>query len=54
MVSMPSWELFERQPTRSTATRVLPPAVTARVAVEQASTFGWERYVGAEPADDRA
>ena len=32
---------------RSTATSVLPPAVTARVAVEQASTFGWERYVGA-------
>ncbi len=45
VVSMPSWELFEHQ---SPAYRdsVLPPTVTARVAVEQASTFGWERYVG--------
>jgi transketolase len=45
VVSMPSWELFERQ---SPAYRdsVLPPAVTARVSVEQASTFGWERYTG--------
>jgi transketolase len=45
VVSMPSWELFERQP-RSYRDEVLPPHVTARVAVEQASTFGWERYVG--------
>ncbi len=45
VVSMPSWELFERQP-RSYRDRVLPPAVKARVAVEQASTLGWARYVG--------
>jgi transketolase len=44
VVSMPSWELFDRQPA-SYRDQVLPPAVTARVAVEQASTFGWERYV---------
>ncbi|MEW6320483.1 MAG: transketolase [Acidobacteriota bacterium] len=45
VVSMPCWELFEEQdqPYRDS---VLPPAVTARVAVEQASTFGWERYTG--------
>jgi transketolase len=45
VVSMPSWELFERQP-QEYRTSVLPPDVTARVAIEQASTFGWERYVG--------
>jgi transketolase len=45
VVSMPSWELFERQPG-GYRDSVLPPAVTARVAIEQASTFGWERYVG--------
>ncbi len=45
VVSMPSWELFERQPSEYRAS-VLPPGVIARVAVEQASTFGWERYVG--------
>lgn len=45
VVSMPSWELFEHQP-QSYRDSVLPPSVTARVAVEQASTFGWERYVG--------
>jgi transketolase len=45
VVSMPSWELFEAQP-ESYRDQVLPPRVTARVAVEQASTFGWERYVG--------
>ncbi len=45
VVSMPSWELFEHQP-QSYRDSVLPPNVTARVAVEQASTFGWERYVG--------
>lgn len=45
VVSMPSWELFERQPA-SYRDHVLPPAVTARVSVEQASTFGWSRYVG--------
>jgi len=45
VVSMPSWELFERQP-RAYRDEVLPPRVAARVAVEQASTFGWDRYVG--------
>ena len=45
VVSMPSWELFEEQPP-SYRDDVLPPEVTARVSVEQASTFGWERYVG--------
>ena len=47
VVSMPSWEIFEHQPQEYRDT-VLPPAVRARVAVEQASTFGWERYVGTE------
>ena len=42
---MPSWELFEHQP-REYQDKVLPPEVTARVAVEQASSFGWERHVG--------
>jgi transketolase len=45
VVSMPSWEIFEHQP-QSYRDSVLPPNVKARVAVEQASTFGWERYVG--------
>ena len=45
VVSMPSWEIFERQP-QTYRESVLPPKVKARVAVEQASTFGWERYVG--------
>ena len=45
VVSMPSWELFEAQ-DEAYRDGVLPPAVTARVAVEQASGFGWERYVG--------
>jgi transketolase len=45
VVSMPSWEIFEHQ-TQEYRDGVLPPNVTARVAVEQASTFGWERYVG--------
>ena len=42
---MPSWEIFESQ-TKEYRDSVLPPTVAARVAVEQASTFGWERYVG--------
>jgi transketolase len=46
VVSMPSWELFDHQNQEYRST-VLPPHVSARVAVEQASTFGWERYVGA-------
>jgi transketolase len=45
VVSMPSWELFEQQ-SPEYREQVLPSAVTARVAVEQASTLGWERYVG--------
>jgi transketolase len=45
VVSMPSWDVFEQQ-SQAYRDRVLPPAVTARVAIEQASTFGWERYVG--------
>ena len=46
VVSMPSWDIFENQ-TRRYRNNVLPPDVTARIAIEQASTFGWERYVGA-------
>jgi transketolase len=49
VVSMPSWELFERQ-SHEYRESVLPSSVTARVAIEQASTFGWERYVGREGA----
>jgi transketolase len=45
VVSMPSWEIFDEQP-QDYRDLVLPPAVTARVAVEQGSTLGWERYVG--------
>jgi transketolase len=45
VVSMPSWELFEEQDV-TYRDSVLPPNVTARVVVEQASNFGWERYVG--------
>ena len=49
VVSMPSWELFDRQ-EQAYRDQVLPPSVTARVAVEQASTFGWHRWVGATGA----
>ena len=45
VVSMPSWELFERQDAAYKES-VLPTSVSARVSVEMASTFGWERYVG--------
>jgi transketolase len=45
VVSMPSWDIFERQ-AQGYQDSVLPPAVATRVAVEQASTLGWERYVG--------
>jgi len=45
VVSMPSWELFEHQP-QEYRDSVLPPQVSVRVSVEQASTFGWARYVG--------
>jgi transketolase len=45
VVSMPSWEIFEHQ-TQEYQDHVLPPDVRARIAVEQASSFGWERYIG--------
>jgi transketolase len=45
VVSMPCWELFEHQPAEYRE-RVIPSAVMARVGVEQASTFGWNQYVG--------
>jgi transketolase len=45
VVSMPSWELFERQ-DQAYRDSVLPPGVKARVSVEMATTFGWSRYVG--------
>jgi len=45
VVSMPSTQLFDRQP-KSYRDRVLPPAIAARVSIEAASTFGWDRYVG--------
>jgi transketolase len=47
VVSMPSWEIFEQQDA-AYKENVLPAAVTARVSVEMAATFGWERYVGAK------
>jgi transketolase len=47
VVSLPCWELFEKQ-SGAYRDEVLPPACTARVAVEAASPFGWERYVGRE------
>jgi len=49
VVSMPSWDLFEAQP-KSYRDSVLPPGITARVAVEQAAQLGWDRYVGLEGA----
>jgi transketolase len=45
VVSMPSWDLFEKQP-QSYRDEVLPPAISARVSIEAGSPFGWERYVG--------
>lgn len=45
VVSMPCWESFDDQ-DQAYRDSVLPPAVTARVSVEAASTFGWDRYVG--------
>jgi transketolase len=50
VVSMPSWELFEKQP-KEYRESVIPPAVTARVSVEQASTLGWARYTGLDGAN---
>jgi transketolase len=45
VVSMPSWDLFEKQDAAYKET-VLPAAVTARVSIEMAATLGWDRYVG--------
>jgi transketolase len=45
VVSMPSWDIFDHQP-KEYRDSVLPPDVRARIGIEQASTFGWERYVG--------
>lgn len=47
VVSFPSWELFARQP-RAYRDLVLPPNVTARIAVEAGATLGWERWVGCD------
>ncbi|HKC70127.1 MAG TPA: transketolase, partial [Terriglobales bacterium] len=47
VVSMPSWEIFEQQDAAYKES-VLPPNVTARVSVEMAATFGWERYTGSK------
>ena len=52
VVSMPSWNLFDQQ-SDEYKTKVLPPDVKARVAVEQASTFGWSQYVGPSGISDR-
>jgi transketolase len=45
VVSMPSWELFERQ-SKEYRTSVLPPAIKKRIAIEALVTMGWEKYVG--------
>jgi transketolase len=45
VVSMPSWDIFEKQ-DRAYRDSVIPPEVKARVSVEMASTFGWDRYIG--------
>jgi transketolase len=45
IVSMPSWELFDEQ-DQAYRDSVLPPSITARVTVEQASPIGWDRYAG--------
>ena len=47
VVSLPCWELFDRQDA-AYRDKVLPPSVTARVSIEEASTLGWDRYVGLE------
>jgi transketolase len=49
VVSMPSWDLFEKQDAAYRES-VLPRAITARVAVEQAATMGWDRYTGLDGA----
>lgn len=47
VVSMPSWELFNEQ-DQQYQDEILPPAVTARISIEAAATFGWERWIGPE------
>ena len=47
VVSLPCWELFDRQ-EQAYRDEVLPPTVTARVSIEEASTLGWDRWVGPE------
>ena len=47
VVSLPSWEMFDAQPAEYRDS-VLPANVKARVAMEAATTLGWERYVGSE------
>ena len=49
VVSLPSWDIFEKQP-QSYRAEVLPPAVTARLAIEAAMPLGWDRYVGPKGA----
>jgi transketolase len=49
VVSLPCWEIFDRQ-DQSYRDEVLPPSVTARISVEEASTLGWDRYVGSDGA----
>jgi transketolase len=47
LVSMPSWEIFERQP-EDYRHQVFPPEVTARISIEAGATHGWHKYVGLE------
>ncbi|HKO38482.1 MAG TPA: transketolase [Solirubrobacterales bacterium] len=49
VVSLPCWEIFEKQ-DQAYRDEVLPPAITARVAVEEGALLGWEKYVGTEGA----
>ena len=47
VVSLPSWELFDAQPTEYKDS-VLPPDLSKRVSIEAGSTFGWQKYLGLE------
>jgi transketolase len=49
VVSLPCWEIFKRQ-DQGYQDEVLPPEITARVSIEEASTLGWDRFVGPEGA----
>jgi transketolase len=49
VVSLPSWDIFEKQP-QAYKDEVLPPGVTARLAIEAAAPLGWDRYVGPKGA----